>query len=66
MNVEIILYDGNKDIDLDNIKSQLPKDALVDIVLGEMPNAVKDTIDLAVISPGVPTDLPLASKILTA
>jgi len=59
MNVEIILYDGNKDIDLDNIKSQLPKDALVDIVLGEMPNAVKDTIDLAVISPGVPTDLPL-------
>lgn len=62
LNVEITLYDGNKDTDLVSLKEKLPKDAMVDIILGEMPENVKKTIDLIVISPGVPTDLPMVEE----
>ena len=58
----VILYDGNTKLD----KEQLLQDITggrhaenVQVLLGELPDEVLDTLTLVVISPGVPTDLPI-------
>lgn len=57
-NNEIILFEGNKDASLTEIKKKLPKGVNIDIVLGNIPNNIRKTVELVVLSPGVPTDLP--------
>ena len=64
-NADVILYDGNKSIDAVKLKEDIlsgldNKD--VDIVLGDFKEELIDTLDLLVMSPGVPTDLPVVLK----
>lgn len=54
----MILYDGNEKLDKEEIKKRLPEHSLCDIVLGDMPQDLPSTLDLAVMSPGVPLDIP--------
>ena len=58
---EVILYDGNTSLDVDKIKEQLGADTAVEVVLGELSEEVIDSLDLVVMSPGVPTDLPVVN-----
>lgn len=58
---EVILYDGNTSLDVDKIKEQLGADTAVEVVLGELSDVVIDSLDLVVMSPGVPTDLPVVN-----
>ena len=55
---DVILYDGNEKLDKEEIKKRLPEHSLCDIVLGDMPQDLPSTLDLAVMSPGVPLDSP--------
>lgn len=55
---KIVLFDGNAKLDCDEIRKKLPKDIDYDLVLGDLPEKVMDKVDIAVLSPGVPTDLP--------
>lgn len=55
---DVILYDGNEKLDKEEIKKRLPEHSLCDIVLGVMPQDLPSTLDLAVMSPGVPLDIP--------
>lgn len=57
----VILYDGKTTLDKDELKRQIGKDTKVEILLGELPEEVIDTLDLLVMSPGVPTDLPIVN-----
>lgn len=59
---EPILYEGNDQIKADEIRSRLPADSKVKIIIGEIPDAVISSLDLIVLSPGVPVDLPLNRK----
>ncbi len=59
---EVILYDGNKDLDIAKIKEQLAIDASVEVILGELSETVMSELELVVMSPGVPTDLPIVNK----
>ena len=54
---DVILYDGNEKLDKEEIKKRLPEHSLCDIVLGDMPQDLPSTLDLAVMSPGVPLSL---------
>ncbi|MFP3155154.1 UDP-N-acetylmuramoyl-L-alanine--D-glutamate ligase [Lachnospiraceae bacterium ZAX-1] len=56
--IELILFDGNADLVETQIraKSNLLDD--VEIVLGTLDKSVLDKVDIAILSPGVPTDLP--------
>ena len=59
---DVILYDGNTSIDAEKLKNDILEDMTgktVDIVLGEFPEGLLDEIKLTVMSPGVPTDLPV-------
>ncbi len=56
--IETILYDEKEDIDILKIQEKLGTDA-VKIIAGALPEEVKKSITLLVLSPGVPTDIPL-------
>ena len=59
---EVILYDGNASLDPENIRRQLGKETKVTIVLGELSEEIMETLELVVMSPGVPTDLPIVQR----
>ena len=59
---EVILYDGNLSLNVEGLKAQLEKPAKVDILLGELKEEVMESLELVVMSPGVPTDLPVVNQ----
>lgn len=57
-----VLYDGNPDLDKEAVLHKTASIKETDIYAGELPEEVQKSLDLAVLSPGVPTDLPLVKK----
>ena len=60
--VDTILYDGNEKLDPEEIRRRLPKDSKAEIIFGPFPEDQMEKIGLAVLSPGVPVDLPVVEK----
>lgn len=58
---EVILYDGNEKLNAKEIRERVP--AGVKIVLGAFPEEQIKELALTVMSPGVPTDLPVVDRI---
>ena len=65
----VVLYDGNGKLDEERIRGEIlcslkegAPDADLRIVLGDFPEEMLGQIDLTVMSPGVPTDLPVVEK----
>lgn len=56
---DTVLYDGNEELKEADIRAELPDGVTTDICIGKMPEELKKSIDLVVISPGVPIDSPL-------
>ena len=54
---EVVLYDGNESLDQASLREQLGEKTT--IVLGEFPEHLLEEVELVVLSPGVPTDLPV-------
>lgn len=65
-NAEIILFDGNIDLDVSELKKKLAGMSGYRVVLGELTEEEINSLDLVVLSPGVPTDLPLINAIRKA
>lgn len=59
---KIIVYDTNAKLDAAAIREKLRSDFTGEIVLGDLADEYLDKIDLAVLSPGVPTDLPVVNR----
>ena len=57
-NADVILYDGNADLKEEDIRAKLPEGSKARIVLGKFPEEELDSLQLAVLSPGVPCDIP--------
>ena len=60
---DVILYDGNEALDQKQIKERIGSQSKAEILLGELEDTVMEQLDLCVISPGVPTDLPVVNRI---
>ena len=58
----VILYDGNTSLKPEDMKKQLGKDTKVEIILGALSEEVINSLEMVVMSPGVPTDLPVVNK----
>lgn len=54
---KVVLYDGNDKLDEDEIREKSPLLKDVGIILGVFKEEVAESCDIAVLSPGVPTDL---------
>lgn len=61
--MDVILYDGNKALDKEALLAEHPLLANAAIYTGELPKEAISQTDLVVLSPGVPTDLPLVEEI---
>lgn len=57
-----VLYDGNPDLDKEAVLHKTASIKETDIYAGGIPEEVQKSLDLAVLSPGVPTDLPLVKS----
>ena len=55
----VTLYDQNEKLREEDVRAKLPDGMEADIVIGEMPESLRKSIALLVISPGVPIDSPL-------
>ena len=60
----VVLYDGNTNLDPEEIQKKIS--GPVRIVLGELPEEILREAEFAVISPGIPTDIPLVTGIRKA
>ena len=62
----VILYDGNEKLNPDEIKERISKEAGIEsrteVILGEYPDDRIKELSLVVLSPGIPTDLPIVKK----
>lgn len=54
-----IIYDGKADLDVDGVLHKTRGDYPVKVYAGDLPKDVEESLDLVVLSPGVPTDLPI-------
>lgn len=60
---EVILYDGNAALKEEDIRRKLQEASGCRIILGDLPQEVIDSLDLAVMSPGVPLDIEPVQRI---
>ena len=56
---KVVLYDENTKLTKEQVRGKLPEDSKAKIVLGVLSEEVIKTLDMVVLSPGVPTDLPI-------
>ena len=58
----VVLYDGNDKLDKDEIRRQMGEGSGARIITGPFPEELLGELDLVVLSPGVPTDLPVIER----
>ncbi len=66
MEKEVVLYDGKADFDKDAFFTENEKLSGMEICIGDVPSDVLKTVDVAVLSPGIPIDSPIANTLKDA
>ena len=61
-----VLFDGNAELEEQVIRAKLPEGSRAEILLGNLTEEQIRSLDLVVLSPGVPTDLPLVNRLREA
>ena len=62
LNADCIMFDGNEKADPDIIKSRIGETEKIEIYTGDIPEEVLGSLDLVILSPGVPTDIPAVER----
>lgn len=60
---EVVLYDSNEKLTESDIRLRLPGGSKARCIAGDLPVDVIENIETAVLSPGVPTDIPLVQDL---
>ena len=60
---EVVLYDGNEKLDPEELKKKFDEGATITFVLGELKKTDLLGVELAILSPGIPTDAPFVEMI---
>lgn len=64
VNATPLLFDENASVTREQILAKFKNDAELDIIIGSFPNDLIESLDYAVLSPGVPIDSPFAALLL--
>lgn len=56
---DCVLFDGNEKLTKEAILQKIPEGLSAEIYIGSLPEAVVEQLDYVIVSPGVPTDIPL-------
>ena len=59
---DVVLYDSSDKLTGEDLKAKLPEGSRAACIAGELPENVELSIQAAVLSPGVPTDIPLVNR----
>ena len=62
VHAKVILYDENTKITKEQVRGKLAADTKAKIILGVLSDEIISTLDFVVLSPGVPTDLPIVEQ----
>lgn len=65
-NAKVVLYDGNEKLEKSEIRKRLGSESSCEIVLGELSDTIISNLDLVVMSPGVPLDIPPVRRLEAA
>lgn len=60
---DFVIFDGNESLNKTETKSKIGTDKDIDFILGEIRDNELSTIDICVVSPGVPLDTPVMVKV---
>ena len=60
---QVVFYDGNVDLDVNQFLGQFEDSEEIGVVLGELNDGVLQDVDLCVISPGIPVDSDMANTV---
>lgn len=63
MNAQIILFDENIELDKRKIQDKIGGEGKPHIILGTVSKEIMNSLDFVVLSPGVPTDIPLVKEL---
>lgn len=59
---KVTLYDGNEKLKAEEVRGKLGEGSKAAIIIGAFPEELYDDLDIAILSPGVPTDLPIVNR----
>jgi len=62
VHARVILYDENTKLTKEKVRERLAADSKAKIVLGVLSDELIKTLDMVILSPGVPTDIPLVEE----
>ena len=60
--LDVVLYDGNEALDVDALREKSPLIKDVPVILGTIEEDLLQKTDIAILSPGVPVDLPIVQQ----
>ncbi len=63
MGAEVTLYDSNEKLTQEDLRALLPAGSKAACVTGELPEEILGQVEALVLSPGVPTDIPLVDRL---
>ena len=63
MGADVVLYDSNDKLSEEELRRKLPESSRAACVTGELPEEIGRGICRAVLSPGVPVDIPLVNRL---
>ena len=63
---DVVLYDSRADLDIEDFKEKHTALAGISVVAGELPDEIADQVDIVILSPGVPCDLPVVNRLRDA
>lgn len=63
---EVVLFDGNEKLDKAHVLENFTESKTPELYVGVLPEEVEKELDLVVLSPGVPVDLPLVLRLKEA
>ena len=63
---EVVLFDGNEKLDKAHVLENFTEGKTPELYVGVLPEEVEKELDLVVLSPGVPVDLPLVLRLKEA
>ena len=63
MGAEVVLYDSCENLTEEALRAKLPKESRAVCITGELPEEVLKSTGTVVLSPGLPTDIPLVNSL---
>lgn len=63
MGADVTLYDSDETLTADMIRGKLPEESRARCIAGKLPQEILETTETVVLSPGVPTDIPLVNAL---